>query len=224
MSAPQSRMMGLGLLLLTMTLSSCSTTPPYSPAARVPQAQSSVSTSSPPASSQSASTQPPQPSPAAQPNVAPREPSTGSRAYLDYKNGFRDLHFGDPPKGGMVLTEDGGDSKFYARSSDDLSLGGAHLSSLVYNFYKNRLHAMRMTTKGLIDSRALLEVLSQAYGTPSRPNRFMEGYRWHGSKVTIMYDEDSITRAADVWFFSNPLAAEKEEDKKSKAKKGMGGL
>jgi hypothetical protein len=124
----------------------------------------------------------------------------------------------------MVLREDAGDSKYYMRPGDDLLIGGAHLSQLIYGFYKNRLHAVRMKTKGFIDSRALLEVLRQAYGRPYQPNRFMEGYRWFGSKVTISYDENSIIHDADVWFFSMPLVAEQEADKKAKAKTGASGL
>jgi hypothetical protein len=160
----------------------------------------------------------------AQPSVTPREPSPGSLAYLDYKNGFRDLTFGDPPKAGMVLREDSGDSKCYLRPSDDLSIGGAELSEIVYGFYKNRLHAVRMITRGYSNSRALLDVLRQAYGPPRRPNQFMENYRWRGSMVTVTYDENSITREADIWLFSEPLIAEQEADKKAKARKGMGGL
>jgi hypothetical protein len=74
-------------LLLTMALWSWSTTPPSSPAARVPLAPSSAGTSALPAPSQSATTRPPEPSPVAQPNVTPREPSPGSLAYLDHKRG-----------------------------------------------------------------------------------------------------------------------------------------
>jgi hypothetical protein len=153
-----------------------------------------------------------------------REPSQGSLAYLDHKNGFRDLKFGDPPRAEMVLKEESGDSKYYARPTDDLSIGGAHLSQLVYGFYKNRLQVVRMTTKGIVNAQALLEVLRQAYGPPSQPNQFMKRYRWQGSKVIISYDENSIRHDADVWFFSQPLIAEQEADQKSKAKKGVGGL
>jgi hypothetical protein len=216
-------MMGLGLLL-TMALWSCSTIPPSSPAARVPPAPSSAGTSVLPAPLPSASTRLPEPLPVAQPNVKPREPSPGSLTYLDYKNGFRDLQFGDPPKAGMVLREDGGDSKYYVRPSDDLSIGGAHLSQLIYGFYKNRLESVWMATKGFIDSRALLEVLRQAYGPPSQPNQFMEDYQWFGSKVTVSYKKNPITNNADVWFFSKPLVAEQQADQKSKAKRGVGGL
>jgi hypothetical protein len=169
-------------LLLTMALWSCSTTPTPSPAARMPPPPSSAGTSSLPPPSQSATPRPPEPAPAAQQNVVSREPSQGSLAYLDHKNGFRDLKFGDPPRAEMVLKEESGDSKYYARPTDDLSIGGAHLSQLVYSFYKNRLQAVRMTTKGIVNAQALLEVLRHKHGhdllyTGGELRRLMQRYR-----------------------------------------------
>src|SRR5215813_13627171 len=48
------------------------------------------------------------PSPAATANPPP-----GSLAYLDAKNGFRDLTFGDPPPAGMLPVEEDGDTRVY---------------------------------------------------------------------------------------------------------------
>ena len=212
--------------LLSVTLWSYSATPPSaftSSTARVPS-PISPSTSSPPMLSQSASAKPVEPSSVVQPSATPREPSPGSLTYLDYKNGFRDLKFGEPPTANMVLKEDGGDSKYYARPGDDLLIGGTHMDQLIYGFYKNRMQAIRMKTKEISNSRALLEVLRQAYGSASQPNQFMQNYQWDGSKVIVTYDESPITRDATVWFFSEPLIAEQEADQKAKAKKGVGGL
>jgi hypothetical protein len=86
------------------------------------------------------------------------------------------------------------------------------------------MHTIRITTKGISNSRALLEVLRQAYGPASKPNRFMERYQWDASKVIVTYDENSITRDAVVWFFSEPLVAEQKADQKAKAQKGASGL
>jgi hypothetical protein len=124
----------------------------------------------------------------------------------------------------IVLKEDGGDKKFYMRPRDNLLIGGAHMNQLTYGFYKNRMQSVMMKTKGIIDSRALLEVLRQAYGQAFQPNQFMEGYQWTGSKVILRYDENPITRDADVWFFSRPLLAEEKTDQTIKAKKGVNGL
>jgi hypothetical protein len=165
-----------------------------------------------------------QPSAAIEPSRPPLEPSPGSLAYLDFKNGFRDLKFGDSPTNDMVLKEDGGDSKYYFRPRDELTIGRAHMDRLVYGFYKNRLAAVLINTKGLWNSRALLDVLRQAYGYGSQPNEFMQRYTWRSARVIISYDGNSITRDASVWFFSIPLTDEEKADKEREARKGVSGL
>ena len=124
----------------------------------------------------------------------------------------------------MVLKEDAGASKYYARPGDDLSIGGAQVDQIIYGFYKNRMHVVRITTKGISNSLALLEVLRQAYGPGYQSNQFMQKYLWDGSKVLLTYDENAVTRDAKVWFFSRPLIEEEKADKTTKAKKGVSGL
>jgi hypothetical protein len=124
----------------------------------------------------------------------------------------------------MALKEDAGDSKVYFRPRDELTIGEAHVDRLVYGFYKNRLGSVLIETKGFSDSRALLDVLRQAYGYGSKPNQFMEHSIWRGARVIVSYDENSLTRDARVWFFSIPLTDEEKADKERKAKKGVSGL
>jgi hypothetical protein len=95
---------------------------------------------------------------------------------------------------------------------------------IAYVFYKGRLSTILIETKGLTNSRNLLEVLRQAYGVGERPNRFMDHYMWSGSHVRISYDQNSINDDADVWFFGTPLLDEERADRKAKARKGVSGL
>jgi hypothetical protein len=155
---------------------------------------------------------------------APTEPSPGSLAYLDARNGFRDLKFGDPPLQGMRLVEDHGDMKYYTQPSDDLTIGNAKIKEISYGFYKGRLSTVLLQTDGLINSRALLEVLRQAYGSGSRPNRFMDRYLWDGSRVLLYYDEKPISNDAIALFQSVPLRNEQTTDEKAKARKGASDL
>jgi hypothetical protein len=152
------------------------------------------------------------------------EPSPGSLAYLDFRNGFRDLKFGDPPTQDMKVFEEGGETKFYRRSSDDLTIGNANIEEISYGFYKGRLYSVLLQTGGLINSRALLAVLREAYGPGSRPNQFMDRYLWDGSKVLLYYDQKPISDDAITMFQSVPLRNEKAADEKAKARKGAGGL
>jgi hypothetical protein len=151
-------------------------------------------------------------------------PSHGSLAYLDFKNGFRDLQFGDPPAEDMRLVEDHGDTTYYTRPRDDLRIGNSQLNRIAYGFYRGRFYTALLSTEGLINSRALLEVLRQAYGRGARPNRFMDRYYWEGARVVLSYDENPLNHDATVVMSSVPLESQKATDDKAKARKGVSGL
>src|SRR5262249_55030527 len=108
------------------------------------------------------------------------DPQQGSLQYLDSKYGFRGLAFGSPPPKDMKVVEDHGDIKYCQRPGEDLSIGGGRASRIVYGFYKNRFYWLLIETKALSDSRAVLDVLKQAYGSGHRPNQFLDEYYWFG--------------------------------------------
>jgi hypothetical protein len=155
---------------------------------------------------------------------APTEPSQGSLSYLDFKNGFRDLKFGDPYPQDMRLIEESGETKYYTRASDDLTIGRSLVRRIVYGFYKGRFYAVLIDTEGYTNSRALLEVLREAYGPGTRPNRFMDTYYWNGARVLLSYDEKPLSHEATVIYTSVPLSDEKKAEDKAKSRKGVSGL
>jgi hypothetical protein len=152
------------------------------------------------------------------------EPSLGSLAYLDFRNGFRDLKFGDLPTQDMRIFEDSVETRFYRRPSDDLTIGGAKVSEIVYGFYKGRFYAVLISTKGIVNSRAMLDVLQQAYGLGRRPNQFLDDYYWEGALVSSICNEKPVSHDATVLFQSLSLKKEKDTDEKAKARKGASGL
>ena len=143
---------------------------------------------------------------------------------LDAKYGFRDGSFGmlisSTNFQGAKLVEDGGDTKFYSRPHDKMTIGGAELDQIVYGFYKGKLGYVHIETKGYLNSRALLEVLQKAYGPGYKSNRYIEKYHWFGKKVSMTYDENSITDDAGVFLSSRLIREEEAQDKKRKAEAG----
>ena len=150
----------------------------------------------------------------------------GSLAYLDARNGFRDMQFGTPFSTfkNLHLEEDSGDIKVYSRPGDALTMGEAKLAHLYYAFYKGRLSNVHMTTDGPTSSRAALASLQAAYGTPRKPNQFLEEYWWIGRVVVASYTENLATRTATIICTSRPLTVQKEADQKESAKKAAAGL
>jgi hypothetical protein len=151
-------------------------------------------------------------------------PAPGTLAYLDAKNGFRDLTFGDPPTPEMDLVTDAGDLKTYVRPSDDLTLGGAQLQTIGYRFYKDCLYSVAIIAKGYANGVAILEVLRQAYGKGEQPNQFLDEFLWRGRRVWVLYGRQRVTETTDVLWQSVPLDRERQAAEKDKAKKGVDGL
>jgi hypothetical protein len=148
----------------------------------------------------------------------------GSTAYLDARNGFRDMKFGDPPKSDMILIENDGKQKFYHRKSDDLTVGVGELSEITYGFYKQQLYIVWLKTRGLPDSQALLTTLTSAYGAGQQSNEYLEEYVWNGSVVTAIYEQNQINGSASTVISSIGISAQKAGDEKAAAARSAGNL
>jgi len=96
----------------------------------------------------------------------------GTIAYLDARNGFRDLKFGQSIAQcpGMRLVKSdyrgsaGKNIKTYVRDSDDLRIGTARLESIVYVFFKDRLMAVDLSVKDDEDMAVVTGAFSELYG------------------------------------------------------------
>ena len=197
--------LGVGVLLLGPLWSSTIHGPVASPLATARRA---------PVTAEAAATRAGDPSTEAHPPAVSQEPAPGSLASLDGQNGFRDLHFGDPPTSGMVLTSEAGDKTYYTRPDDDLSIDGAHVDRLIYGFSHRRLSIILLQTKGLAESRALLEMLRHAYGPGAQPDSSQPRYSWRGSRVSVSYHEDAKTHDAETWFRQVPMPAGANQEAK----------
>lgn len=139
---------------------------------------------------------------------------------LSDKYGFRDAQFESPLTAfrGLTLVESGTNTKTCARATDAKKIGGAQISSIHYSFYKGKLLAVHLKTKGLINSQALLEALVAQYGPGEQPNEFLKEYLWPANRVLMSYKENAITNDASVIMMSNYLSDQKEADEKKAAK------
>ncbi len=140
---------------------------------------------------------------------------------LDTKNGFRDMQFGDSDSkfNDLVVDAYSSDSLsiFCRRTGDKLTIGASEVS-IIYVFYKSQLKNVVIKTKGLKNSRALLDALQEMYGKGRQPNEYIEEYYWWGKKVTLDYDENSISGDAKVFITSKEISGKQDLDSKEKAK------
>lgn len=154
----------------------------------------------------------------------------GTTAYLDFKYGFRDAKFEmsiDSFKD-MIPIMDSSNSankrvQYYHRATDNMSIGEYQLSEILYVFYHGKLMRIMIETKGLVNSRGILEMLQDLYGNGFKDNEYIEEYYWGGSKVTLLYDENSVTHDARIWFDCTKLSNQnKAEEKKNQQKAETG--
>lgn len=127
----------------------------------------------------------------------------GSTAALDAQRGFRKLTFGAPISTceGLILTQDNGDTKWYARSDDDLTLGKSKLKAISYRFDKGVLVEIVFFASGAANSHALLDYVRTAYGE-GRPDTQRNAYGWAGRLVKAYYEQVPGTQDAKFYMWS----------------------
>lgn len=152
--------------------------------------------------------------------------SSGTAEALNDKYGFRDARFETPIKSfkGLVLLKSQKDTKIYERPTDSKKIGGAQVSSIHYSFYKGKLLAVRIATKGYANSRALLEALVAQYGAGEQSDKQAEEYIWNTTRVYMSYDQDPTTDSAIVFMLSGYMADIQHADEAAAAKKAASDL
>jgi hypothetical protein len=112
--------------------------------------------------------------------------------------------------------------KYYIRPHDDLSFDGAQLQSIAYGYYKGRCKWLVLATKGRVNSRAMLEVMRQAYGPgyQGQGHPYLQQFAWFGSRVSGTYAEHSGTSDAYMVLASVPMTIEEKADEPATAQKG----
>lgn len=142
----------------------------------------------------------------------PKQILVGTPDYLDSKNGFRDVFFGQPESdfSNLVLKEkdEAHQMATYTRSGDILNLEEVPLESIEYTFFNGQL--ARVTLKwNLVHPDSLMAAApstevaarcSELYGHPKRQSIRKEStqYTWSGKTVEIFLDEFRVPGLANI--------------------------
>lgn len=135
-------------------------------------------------------------------------------------NGFRNLSWGTEQStvaSEMTLDEDGDRTKFYTRKGDKMQIGGAELSSIAYGFTGGRLHHVFIKTQGVANRVAIVDAFTAQFGSPYKPNRYMNTYYWNGSVTRIIISCNSIRDECSVILSSTEIDKQEEAAKKAAA-------
>jgi len=142
----------------------------------------------------------------------PRGMEPGSLAYLDAKDGFRDVRFGiaSSSMDNLVLVQEDADnkSKTFTRIGDELMLDDVPLETIEYTFFEDRLCQVVMKWKVISTDEQIPRpqptkipvVAASVYGKPTRrtQNKDENLYVWRGRKVGVMINELFLPGVKDV--------------------------
>jgi len=127
--------------------------------------------------------------------------------------GFREMKWGDAPRPGMTLLEETGDDRFFTIPGDDLEIGGAELTRIIYKYFQNRLSEVQVEIPPA-SADPVFRHLTAEWGKPDRPNRFIEDYGWSNEKQGIegtaaSFSKNPNTRAAVLQIQSRYILAKR---------------
>ena len=130
--------------------------------------------------------------------------------------GFRGVKWGDPPSvlGHSLQIGDG----FYIRDEDKLLIGNARLSSIVYEFWKNRFYAVMIEAPRGQFTHLKAAMISQFGPPPYRTSRSLDEFAWSDSNATITlveYGESGNSELSIVSMSINDLRNSDMRNKKT---------
>jgi hypothetical protein len=146
-------------------------------------------------------------------------PPMGTLAYMDWRNGFRDLRFGDALSNRADMVRQATTAQeIYTRKNEDLQIGGARATEIFYCAHHGKLCAISI----MVDAGSYYSLrapFAAAYGEPARDKDSPDEEFWLGSEVTasIMKNDDGT---ADLFLRNRELSkAEQAERAAAAAKK-----
>ncbi len=124
----------------------------------------------------------------------------------------------------MQLMATEGEMKFFERKNDNLVIGDAKSSKIVYGFYKDSLYSVFVYFDGLINFDKLKKIFIQKHGEAYQPNEYLNRYSWNGNSVDILLTYDDILKNGRIVYFHKPTLSIIENDETRSAQKGAGDL
>lgn len=143
-----------------------------------------------------------------------------ANAYPNEPAGFRGIPWGAEASAygdELILASQKGDTTMYSRAGDKLGIGDAVLSDLKYVFYKGQLSSVMMTTTGIDNRRKIRDAFEAQFGTPMRPNRYLEDFLWDGPVTRIGLNCNTVSHRCTALIFSREMFARERADAKASA-------
>jgi hypothetical protein len=137
----------------------------------------------------------------------------GHTEFLDHKNGFRGVTFGSGVKDfkNLEVYRDRGAVKAYRKTDEDLTIGTASVTNIIYIFVHDKFYAVSIHADGR-NGTNLLKVFEAAFGAGAHPEGTSSQYFWTGKVASAHFFQDEGTNhEVRGWIGNNDL--QKDYDK-----------
>jgi hypothetical protein len=134
-------------------------------------------------------------------------------------DGFRGIKWGTNLSSNaseMTLVEKG-EENYYFRKKDKLAIGGAELKRIAYGYWHGVLSSVFIETDGVSNKRALIDAFKAQFGTPDKPNQFLDEYWWNGAVTIISIHCQAIGDRCNAVLFSTKHMNQRQEERKKAA-------
>jgi len=130
----------------------------------------------------------------------------GSTGYLDALDGFRSIKFGTPFSEfkGLKLDQDHGKLKLYVKENEDLSLGLAQLTTIVYHFFDGKFYGVSLHSTDMSDTRTLAAIANTAFGAGDKLDDL--NTIWQGETAWAQFSENPATSEGTLFIGDGELS------------------
>lgn len=145
-------------------------------------------------------------------------------AFENEPDGFRNIKWGthiSANSSEMTVLERSKNDAYCYRKGDKLTIGGATLKRITYNYWKSQFMSVLIDSVGIENKSALIAAFQAQFGKPERPNQFLDDYWWNGAVTSIRIKCEPIGTKCSAFIYSTELLGlQREEDKKTAAGAG----
>jgi hypothetical protein len=111
-----------------------------------------------------------------------------------------------------------GHDQDYERIGENMTIGGATLEHVLYEFHNGGFSEAFMTAKrGISNAAALIAAFRAQFGEGMKANQFLDDYIWQGPIAMISLSCKPITHDCDAFIQSSAAWNQKQADKAAAA-------
>ena len=91
------------------------------------------------------------------------------------------------------------------KKKDKLQIGGAKLSIISYEFYKDKFSSVTIFTEGPVNFNAIKDVFFMKFGSGKQENEYIKRWYWTGDITNIVLDYNEPSQSGTLYIFSQKI-------------------